>query len=98
MKISETYRADFAPQMRKSALLGLMHCLGLTLLACMLVVGAAGSASAAEAQTKQPFARSEMASLRLSFRRMPSSEHHCSPKMEPSSRRRVIFCKGGSQW
>jgi hypothetical protein len=40
MKISQTYRADSAPQDRKSALGGLMQRLGLTLLACTLAVGA----------------------------------------------------------
>jgi hypothetical protein len=40
MKISQTYRADSAPQDRKSALRGLMQGLGLTLLVCTLAVGA----------------------------------------------------------
>jgi uncharacterized protein (TIGR02246 family) len=48
MKISQTYRADSAPQETKSALRGLMQRLGLTLLACTLVIGATGSASAGE--------------------------------------------------
>ena len=50
MKISQTYRADSAPQGPKSALRGLMHRLGLTLLACTLVIAATGSARAGEAQ------------------------------------------------
>jgi uncharacterized protein (TIGR02246 family) len=50
MKTSQIYRADSAPQAPKSALRGLIERLGLTLLACMLVIGATGSASAAEAQ------------------------------------------------
>jgi uncharacterized protein (TIGR02246 family) len=50
MKTSQLYRADSAPQPSKSALRGLMQCLGLTLLACAFVVGLAGSASAAEVQ------------------------------------------------
>jgi len=50
MKISQIYRADSAPQEAKSAHRGLMRRLGLTLLACALVVGVAGSASASEAQ------------------------------------------------
>jgi uncharacterized protein (TIGR02246 family) len=50
MKISQTYRADSAPQEPKSALRGLMRRLGLTLLACTLVIGATGSASAGEAR------------------------------------------------
>ena len=50
MKISQTYRADSAPQAPKSALRGLMQRLGLTLLACTLVIGVTGSASAGEAQ------------------------------------------------
>jgi hypothetical protein len=52
----------------------------------------------ARLETKQPFAPSETALLRLSFRRMPKSEHPYSPNMEPSWRRRVTFCKGASQW
>ena len=58
MKISQTYRPVFfathtinsAPQEPKSALRGLMQRLGLALLACTLVIGATGSASAGEAQ------------------------------------------------
>src|SRR5580700_11539797 len=58
MKISETYRPvlvathtiNSAPQEPKSALRALMQRLGLTLLACTLVIGATGSASAGEAQ------------------------------------------------
>ena len=58
MKISQTYRPvlvathtiNSAPQEPKSALRGLMQRLGLTLLACTLVIGATRSASAGEAQ------------------------------------------------
>ena len=58
MKISQTYRPvlvathtiNSAPQEPKSALRGLTQRLGLTLLACTLVIGATGSASADEAQ------------------------------------------------
>src|SRR5882762_1490655 len=58
MKISQTYRPvlvathtiNSAPQEPKSALRGLMQRLGLTLLACTLVIGATGSASARDAQ------------------------------------------------
>ena len=58
MKISQTYRAaliathtiNSAPQAPKSALRGLTQHLGLTLLACTLVLGFTGPASAAEAQ------------------------------------------------
>ncbi len=58
MKISQTYRpvlvathtTNSAPQEPKSALRGLIQRLGLTLLACTLVIGATGSASAGEAQ------------------------------------------------
>jgi uncharacterized protein (TIGR02246 family) len=58
MKISQTYRPvlvathtiNSAPQEPKSALRGLMQRIGLTLLACTLVIGATGSASAGEAQ------------------------------------------------
>ena len=50
MKISQSYRADFAPRARKSAVRGLIHRLGLTLLAGAIVMGATGSASAADAR------------------------------------------------
>jgi|SRR5947209_3378722 len=58
MKISQTYRPvliathtiNSAPNEPKSALRGLMQRLGLALLACTLVIGATGSASAGEAQ------------------------------------------------
>jgi uncharacterized protein (TIGR02246 family) len=58
VKISQTYRPilvathtiNSAPQEPKSALRGLMQRLGLALLACTLVIGATGSASAGEAQ------------------------------------------------
>jgi len=50
MKISQTYRSASAPQAPKSALRRLMQRLGLTLLACALVFGAAGPASAADAR------------------------------------------------
>ena len=50
MKTSQTYRADSAPQVRKSAVRGLMQRLGLTLLVFTLVIGVTGSASASEAQ------------------------------------------------
>ena len=45
MRISQTYRADSAPQEPKSALRRMMQRLGLTLLACTLAIGATGSAS-----------------------------------------------------
>jgi hypothetical protein len=48
--IAQTYRADSAPQTPKSALHGLMQRLGLTLLACALVIGVTGSAGASEAR------------------------------------------------
>jgi uncharacterized protein (TIGR02246 family) len=58
MKISHTYRAasigthtiDSAPRQHKSPLRGLMQGLGLTFLACTLVIGATGSANAGEAR------------------------------------------------
>src|SRR5712692_7574831 len=58
MKISQTYRTaliathtiDSAPQKHRSALRGLMQRLGLAFLACTLVIGATGSASAGEAR------------------------------------------------
>ena len=50
MKTSQIYRADSAPQAHKSALRGLVQRLGLTLLACTLVIGVTGSASADQTQ------------------------------------------------
>src|SRR2546422_2465167 len=58
MKISQTYRAaliaahtiDSSPQKPKSALRGLMQPLSLAFLACTLVIGAIGTASASGAQ------------------------------------------------
>jgi hypothetical protein len=47
MKISQTFRIDSAPQEPKPALLGLMQRLGLTLLACALVIGPAEAQQAA---------------------------------------------------
>jgi hypothetical protein len=52
MKPSQTHRADFAPQERKSALRGMMQRLGSTLLVCTLVIAATGSARAGEAQNE----------------------------------------------
>jgi uncharacterized protein (TIGR02246 family) len=50
MKTSQIYRADSAPVAPKSALRGRMQRLGLTLLACALVLGVTGTASAADAR------------------------------------------------
>jgi uncharacterized protein (TIGR02246 family) len=50
MKISRTYRADSASRVPKLTLRGLTRHLGLVLLACTLVIGATGSATAGEAQ------------------------------------------------
>ena len=50
MKTSQIYRADSAPLAPKSALRGRMQRLGLTLLACALVLGVTGTASAADAR------------------------------------------------
>src|SRR6201988_1243173 len=50
MKISRTYRADSASREPKLTLRGLLQPLGLTILACMLVIGAISSASAGEAR------------------------------------------------
>ena len=50
MQTAQIYRADCAPQAPKSALRGRMQCLGLTFLACTLVIGWTGSASASQAQ------------------------------------------------
>ena len=50
MKTTQIRQADAAPQAPKSALRGLIERLGLTLLACALVVGVTGSASASQAQ------------------------------------------------
>ena len=58
MKIPQTYRAALiaihtigsVPQKLKSALRGLMQCLGFAFLACTLVIGATGTASAGSAR------------------------------------------------
>ena len=50
MKTSQIYRAESALQAPKAALRGLMQRLGLTLLACTLVIGVTGSASASGPQ------------------------------------------------
>ena len=50
MKTSQIYRADSRPQAPTSALRGRMPRLGLTLLACTLVIGVTGSASAGDAR------------------------------------------------
>jgi uncharacterized protein (TIGR02246 family) len=50
MKTSQIYLADSVPQAPESALRGLMQRLGLTLLACTLVIGVTGSAIASEAR------------------------------------------------
>jgi uncharacterized protein (TIGR02246 family) len=50
MKTSQIYRADSAPLAPESALRGRMQRLGLTLLACALVLGVTGTASAADAR------------------------------------------------
>jgi uncharacterized protein (TIGR02246 family) len=50
MKISQTYRADSEPQAPKAALRGLIQRLGLAIVACTLVFGVTGSASASGAQ------------------------------------------------
>ncbi len=47
MKISQTYRADSAPREPKSTLRGLVQPVGLTLLACMLAIGAIEAQQAA---------------------------------------------------
>jgi hypothetical protein len=47
MKISQAYRADSAPQEPKSALRALMQGVGLTLLACTVVVGVTEAQQAA---------------------------------------------------
>lgn len=50
MKTAQIHRADSAPQAPKLALRGMMQRLGLTLLACTLMIGVTGSASAGEAR------------------------------------------------
>jgi uncharacterized protein (TIGR02246 family) len=52
MKLSQAYRDDSALQAPKLALRGLMHRLGFAFLACTLVIGATGSASAGEARNE----------------------------------------------
>ena len=50
MKISQTYRGDFASQEPRFTLRGLTHRLALAFLACALVIAAIGTASARPAQ------------------------------------------------
>ena len=50
MRISRMYRADSAPQEPKLAPRGLMQRLGLVFLACTLVIGVTGSASAGQSR------------------------------------------------
>jgi uncharacterized protein (TIGR02246 family) len=50
MKTAQAHRADSTRRAPKSALRGRMQRLGLTLLACVLVIGVTGSASASEAR------------------------------------------------
>jgi uncharacterized protein (TIGR02246 family) len=50
MKTAQIYRVDSAPQAPKSALRGLRNSLGLTLLACALVISVTRPANAREAQ------------------------------------------------
>jgi uncharacterized protein (TIGR02246 family) len=50
MKIAQRFPADSAPQALKTVLRGRMLRLGLTLLACALVIGVTGPASAGQAQ------------------------------------------------
>src|ERR1700730_9137479 len=52
MKVSQTCHADSAPQKPKSALRGLMQRLGLTLLACTLVINATGAQQAVNGTTQ----------------------------------------------
>ena len=50
MKTAQIHRADSAPQAPKSGLPGFMQRLGLTLLACTVIIGVTLSASASQAQ------------------------------------------------
>jgi hypothetical protein len=50
MKVSQMYRVDSAPQEPKSSLRGLMQCIGLSVLACTLVIGATSFATAGDAR------------------------------------------------
>jgi len=92
MKITQTYPAaliairtiDSEPQGAKSAIRGLIQRLGLAFLAFTLVIVQAAVRVSARLKTKDPFARSAIPLLTLSFRRMLSSEHPYSPKTEPS--------------
>ena len=53
MKISQTYRPASVSKEPKSVLRGLMQLLSLAFLACTLVIGATGSASASEARDER---------------------------------------------
>ena len=91
MKTLQTYRSasivtetiDSPPQKFKSALRGLMQRLALAFLAYALAIGGTGSASAGEDREGAVRALGDTL-LTLSFKRMPSSGHPYSPKMEPS--------------
>src|SRR5215472_11637506 len=50
MNTAQVYRADVVPQALRFALRGRLQPLGATLLACALVIGVTGSASAGQAQ------------------------------------------------
>jgi hypothetical protein len=52
LKVSKTYRTDSAPQEPQSVLRGLMQRAGSTVLACTLVIGAAGFATAGDARAQ----------------------------------------------
>jgi hypothetical protein len=92
MKSPQTYRAaliathtiDSSPQKTKPALRGLMQRAGLASLACALVIGATGSASAGETQDEIDVRALGDTFAARSFRRTPNSEHPYSPKTEPS--------------
>ena len=92
MKTSQTYRAvsiaihaiGSAPQKLKSALRGLMQCLGFAFLACTLVIGTTGTASADSARDEGAVRRLGDAFANAFIQKMPNSEHRYSQKTEPS--------------
>jgi hypothetical protein len=97
-KTSQIYRAASTPQAPKSALRGLMQRLGLTLLACTLVTGVTGSAKAGEAQDEAAVRALGDRFAKAFVQKDAERRASLFARMEPSSRRRVIFCKGESQW
>ena len=76
MKISQTYRADSAPQEPKSALRRLMQRLSLTLLACTLAIGATEAQQPSTAPCKLPLQSPELLEKSSHLRAAHSTFRH----------------------